>query len=129
MKLVQRATTPVRLVQPSTTKIFDIMCVTLTWNKTQLFPTRRRPKLRKLDTNTALSTVTELFRQSKIKISANLTDTQRENVHRLFFTRRDVYETDLLHIRRTDLIEHAIVLTQDTQPYRAKNALYSQWEI
>ena len=40
-----------------------------------------------------------------------------------------MFETDLLRIRRTDLIEHAIVLTWDAQPYRAKFPLYSEQEI
>ena len=40
-----------------------------------------------------------------------------------------MFETDLLRIRKTDLIEHAIVLTPGAVPYRARIPLYTEEEI
>jgi len=40
-----------------------------------------------------------------------------------------VFETDHLRIRRTDLIEYAIILTPDAKPYRARIPLYTEEEI
>ena len=59
MELIKRATAPVRLTQPSATKIFDVMTTALTRNKVQLFLTRRRPKLWELDTDTEMTTIVE----------------------------------------------------------------------
>ena len=49
MELIRRATAPRRLTEPGSTKVFDILANALTPNKAQLFPTRRRPKLRALE--------------------------------------------------------------------------------
>ena len=129
MEMIKRATAPVRLTQPSTTKIFDVMTTALTRNKAQLFPTRRRPKLRELDTDTEMTTIVEWFERSEIRIGSALTVEQKERAQRLLYTWREVFETDLPRIKRTDLIEHAIVLTGDAQPYRANIPLYSEQEI
>ena len=86
MELINRATAPVRLNEPSATKVFDVMATALTRNKAQLFPTRRRPKLRELDVNTNLSTVTNWFEQSEIRIGSDLSFEQTERVQRLLYT-------------------------------------------
>jgi len=51
---------------------------------------------------------------------------EKQSARRLLHTWRDVFETDLLRIRQTDLIEHAIVLTQNAKPYRARIPLYTE---
>ena len=58
-----------------------------------------------------------------------MTQEQRTKAVNLLYTWRHIFETDLLRIRRTDLIEHAIVLNGDAKPYRAKLPLYSEQEI
>ena len=54
---------------------------------------------------------------------------KKRSARRLLYTWRDVFETDLLRIRQTDLIEHAIVLTPNAKPYRARIPLYTEEEI
>lgn len=58
-----------------------------------------------------------------------MTNEQRRRALDLLYTWRDIFETDLLRIRRTDLIEHAIVLNSEAKPYRAKIPLYTEQEI
>ena len=76
-----------------------------------------------------MTTIVEWFERSEICIGSALTVEQKERAQRLLYTWREVFETDLLCIRRTDLIERAIVLTRVAQPYRAKIPLYSEQEI
>lgn len=110
MEIIKRAMAPVRLIQPSTTKIFNVMSTALTRNKAQLFPTRQRLKLRELDTITNMLTVTNWFKQSDIHIENDPTDENKEKVKWLLYTWTKVFETDLLRINRSDLIEHALIL-------------------
>ena len=116
MELIKRATAPQRLVEPSPVKTLDVLSSALTRNKAQLFPTRRRPKLRALTTADP-ETVEASFQARGISVGSGLTDIQRAKATNLLYTWRDIFETDLLRIRRTDLIEHAIVLSKDAKPY------------
>ena len=47
----------------------------------------------------------------------------------MLFTWKDVFEKNLLRIKQTDLIEHAIILTSNVQPIRARIPLYSKEKI
>ena len=69
------------------------------------------------------------FQLSEISIGSGMTLDQRTKAVNLLYTRRHIFETDLLRIRKTDLIEHAIVLNGDTKPYRAKILLYSEQQM
>ena len=66
--------------------------------------------------------------KSVITIGNDLGTKQRAQAINLFYTWRDIFETILLRIRRTDLVEHAIVLNHDAKPYRAKIPLYNERE-
>jgi len=44
-------------------------------------------------------------------------------------TWRDIFETDLLRICKTDLIEHAIILEPGAKAYRGRIPLYTEEEI
>ena len=48
---------------------------------------------------------------------------------RLLYTWRDVFESDMLNIRRTDLIEHSMELLPGAVPHKAKLPLYSEEEM
>jgi len=103
----------------------------LTRNKAQLFPTTRRPEMRNLISEDEISSteVEEWFASTALQLGTSLSDTERERAKRLLYTWRDVFETDLLRIRRTDLIEHAIILEPGAKPYRARIPLYTEEEI
>ena len=128
MEVIKRATAPRSLIEPSTTEVLDVLASALTRNKAQLFPTRRRPRMRTIE-NADLSTADQWFQGSGITIGDGLSEEQRAKAVHLFYTWRDVFETDLLRIRRTDLIEHAIVLDKEARPHRAKVPLYTDQEI
>ena len=128
MELIRRATVPQRLVKPSVVETFDVHAGALTRNKAQLFPMKRRPKQRALS-NASLDTIESWFQTSGISIRDTLTSSQMARAMALLYTWRDMVETDLLRICRTVLIEHAIVLSSDAKPYRAKIPLYNEQKI
>ena len=64
-----------------------------------------------------------------LRVGIQLSLEEKRSVRRLLYTWRDVFETDLLRIRKTDLIEHTIVLTPNAKPYRARIPLYTEEEI
>ena len=128
MELIRRATAPVKLTEPRSMEVLDVLSVALTRNKAQLFPTRRRPKVHNIE-QADPAVVQDRFGNSGIPIGDGLTSSQREKVLNLLYTWRDLFETDLLRIRRTDLIEHGIVLNNKAKPYRAKMPLYNEQEI
>ena len=127
-ELIKRATAPTRLTEPTARETFDVLANALTRNKAQLFPTQMRPRLRELASAEG-AVMEEWFQGSGIVIDESLTKSQRSRAIRLFYTCRDIFETDLLRIRRTDLIEHAIVLDKEAKPHRAKVPLYTEQEI
>jgi len=124
MELIRRATALHELSKASSIELFDVLANALTRNKAQLFPTRRWPKLRALEIADP-ATVEMWFKTSGIAIGGGLSQEQKTRAMNLFYTWRDIFETDLLRIRKTDLIEDAIVLSGDAKPYRAKIPLYS----
>jgi len=48
---------------------------------------------------------------------------------RMLYTWQDVFEKDLLSIRQTDLIEHAIVLMPGAVPHQARIPRYTEEEL
>jgi len=54
---------------------------------------------------------------------------EKERAKRLLFTWRDIFETDLLRICKTDLIEYAIILEPGAKAYRGCIPLYTEEEI
>ena len=128
MELIRRAMAPRSLTELTMIQTFDVLANALTRNKAQLFPTRRRPILRTL-TGADACTTEEWFQKTGISIGDTLTESQRAKAISLLYPWRDIFETDLLRIRKTDLIEHAIVLTSNAKSYRAKIPLYNEQEI
>ena len=76
-----------------------------------------------------MSEVETWFVSSGIKIGTRLTVEEAQKVKRMLFTWKDIFEKNLLRIKQTDLIEHAIILTSDAQPIRARIPLYTEEEI
>ena len=103
----------------------------LTRNKAQLFPTTRRPRTRLIASEDVASEkeITEWFASTELHLGSHLKKEEVSRAKRMLYTWRDVFETDLLRIRRTDLIEHAIVLLPGAKPYRARIPLYTEEEI
>ena len=95
----------------------------------EMFPTRRRPLLRAIDWSIPLSTVDEFFTGSDISLGKHLTADQTLKAKYLLFCWKDVFETDLLRIKRTDLIEHCIELLPRASPHKAKLPLYTESEM
>jgi len=105
--------------------------LTRTRNKAQLFPTTRRPIQRKIQgiELVAEDEVESWFSSTALRLGKNLDKRQPAKAKRLLYTWRDVFETDLLRIRKTDLSEHAIVLNTGAVPYRGRIRLYTEEEI
>jgi len=103
----------------------------LTRNKAQLFPTTRRPETRQIPTEDRVSqaVIEEWFATTSLQLGHQLSLHEQQSAKRLLYTWKDVFETDLLRIRQTDLIEHAIVLMPNAKPYRARIPLYTEEEI
>jgi len=105
--------------------------VPLTRNQAQLFPTTRRPVKRQIVSLEAVSKdeIQRWFQTTSLKLGNQLDEVQTSKAKRLLYTWRDIFESDLLHIRRTDLIEHAIILSPGAIPHRARIPLYTEEEI
>ena len=112
----------------SASKALDIVFEHLTSNKAQLFPTRRRPERRELS-NAPQEVCDEWVRLKGVSIYEGLSPEKKQVANRLVYTWRDVFESDLLKIRTTDLIEHAIDLKPGAEPARAKTPLYTEAEL
>ena len=103
----------------------------LTRNKAQLFPTTRRPEKRLIPSEEVVSqaVIDEWFASTTLRVGIQLSSEEKWSARRLLYTWRDVFETDLLRIKQSDLIEHAIVQTPNAKPYRARIPLYTEEEI
>ena len=64
-----------------------------------------------------------------INIYDGLTAKEKHAANRLVYTWKDIFESDLLKIRTTDLIKHAIDLKPGAIPERAKTPLYTEAEM
>ena len=128
----QRATVQLKGMEQGESWEWKVLGTTaLTRNKAQLFPTTRRPEMRDLTPEDEVSTsgVEKWFASTALQLGTCLTVKERERAKRLLYTWRDVFETDLLRIRKTDLVEHAIILEPGAKPYRARISLYTEEEI
>ena len=103
----------------------------LTQNKTQLFPITRRPETRTIPSEKLVSEddIEAWFSSTALQLGQHLKEEEATRAKRMLYTWRDVFETDLLGIKRTDLIEHAIVLEPNAKPYRARIPLHTEEEI
>jgi len=103
----------------------------LTRNKAQLFPTTRCPILRSIVSEQEVSwnEITEWYQSTALRLGRGLTPSQQAKAKRMLYTWRDVFETDLLRIRQTDLVEHAIILEPGAKAYCARIPLYTEEEI
>ena len=113
-------------------RVEKVMTTTaLTRNKAQLFPTTRRPERREILDKESVGDkeVEEWFKSTSLRLGEQLTPDEKARAIRLLYTWQDVFETDLLRIRQTDLIEHAIVLMPGAVPHRARIPLYTEEEI
>jgi hypothetical protein len=102
--------------------------VPYTFDCAQSYPTKRRPALRELSLDPQ-DTVDDWFANSGIHSWEGLSLSESQEARRLLYTWRHMFEDDICKIKRTDLIEHAIDLTPDARPYRAKVPLWTQQEI
>jgi len=103
----------------------------LTRNNAQVFPTHRRPQGRELvkADEGGKQKIEEWFGKRQIKLGTQLTAKESWRAKTLLYTWRDIFETDLLKIKQTDLIEHAIVLLPGAKPTRVRIPLYTEEEI
>ena len=115
-------------ISMSATKAMDEIAKHLTTNKAQLFPTTRRPAPRALS-DERQEVMDEWVEKSGINVYTGLSENERKKANRLLYTWRDVFESNLLHIRTTDLIEHGIDLTKDATPSKSKIPLYTEAEL
>ena len=102
----------------------------LQFGRAQLFPTTRRPATRHIATDISNSdtAVDAWFTQSDINVYAGRSKSEFRRVKRILYTWRDVFEDDMLKIRKTDLIKHCIPLLPNAQPFKAKLPLYTDKE-
>ena len=97
----------------------DTIAKHLTTNKAQLFPTTRRPEPRELSNETQ-EVMDQWVENGGINVYEGLSPEERKKANQLLYTWKDVFESDLLRIRTTDLIEHGIDLEADSIPSRSK---------
>ena len=109
-------------------KAIDEIAKHLTTNKAQLFPTDRRPEPRELSTEKQ-GIIDEWVGESGINVYEGLNEEEKSRANRLLYTWKDIFESDLLRIRTTDLIEHGIDLKADATPSKSKIPLYTEAEL
>jgi hypothetical protein len=63
-----------------------------------------------------------------IRLFQGLSTDEGRRARRLLYTWREVFEADMLKIKRTDLIEHCVELTPNARPVKAKIPLYTEKE-
>ena len=68
------------------------------------------------------------FAQSDINVYAGLSKSEFRRVKRMLYAWRDIFEDEMLKIRKTDLIEHCIPLLPNARPFKAKLPLYTDEE-
>ena len=106
----------------------NILSEHLMVNKAQLFPTERRPERRDMS-DAPQEECDRWVKEKGFSIYEGLSEKERVEAKRLVYTWKYVFESDLLKIRTTDLIEHGIDLKPGAQPERAKTPLYTEAEL
>lgn len=93
------------------------------------FPTKQRPKRRPIDWETATLEVNEWVSKVGITIGRKADNpSRRERAARLLYTWRDLFATDIIDIRETDLVRHRIPLLPGAKPEVAREGLYTTAE-
>jgi len=103
----------------------------LTQNKAQLSPTTGRPETRTIPSEKLVSEedIEAWLLSTALQLGQQWKEEKATRAKRMLYTWQDVFETDLLPIKRTNLIEYAIVLQPNSKPYRAHIPLYTAEEI
>jgi hypothetical protein len=68
------------------------------------------------------------FQRCGVHLFEGLSANETVRARRLFYTWREVFEADMLKIKRTNLIEHCIELTPRAAPVKSKILLYMEEE-
>jgi hypothetical protein len=108
-------------------KALDEISKPMHFRKAQCFPTKRRPQLRPLSDETD-DIINSWFQTCGIHLFDGLSADESARARRLLYTWREVFESDMLKIRRTDLIEHCVELTLNARPVKSKIPLYTEKE-
>jgi hypothetical protein len=108
-------------------KAVDELTKPMHFRKAQCFPTKRRPMGRPMSTD-GEGTVDEWFSTCGVRLFEGLSADESRRARRLLYTWRDVFEADMLKIKRTDLIEHCVELTPNAKPVKFKIPLYTEKE-
>jgi hypothetical protein len=116
-----------KLDQMSASKAVDELSKPMHFRNAQCFPTKRRPQGRSLSSDSDAA-VDSWFEGCGVGLFDGLSAEQTRKARRLLYTWRDVFEADMLKIKRTDLIEHCIELTANAHPVKSKIPLYTQKE-
>jgi hypothetical protein len=109
------------------TQIVDEISKPMHFRKAQCFPTKRRPQPRPLSDATS-AVIDDWFSSCSVRIFEGLSPHEASRARRLLYTWREVFEADMLKIKRTDLIEHCIELTPRAAPVKSKIPLYTEEE-
>jgi hypothetical protein len=109
------------------TQIVDKISKPMHFRKAQCFSTKRRPQPHPLlDATSAV--IDDWFGSCGVRLFEGLSSDKASRVRRLLYTWREVFEADMLKIKRTDLIEHCIELTPRAAPVKSKIPLYTKEE-
>ena len=109
----------------SALEALDVMSGHLTNNKGEFFPTKRRPEKRMMF-DAPQAVCDQWVNDKGISIYEGLAPEEHEAAKRLVYTWKDVFESDLVKKRTTDLIEHGIDPKPSAQPERVKTPLYTE---
>jgi hypothetical protein len=112
-------------VTPS--KALDELSKPMHFRKAQCFPTKRRPVERAMST-VGDDVIDGWFQTCGVRVFEGLSAEETRKARRLLYTWRDVFESDMLKIKRTDLIEHCVELTPNARPVKSKIPLYTEKE-
>ena len=99
----------------------------LQFGQAQLFPTTRRLAARHIGTDQSASDmeVDGWFTQPDINVYARLSKLEFRRVKRMLYTWRDVFEDDMLKIRKTDLIEYCMHSKPNSHCIPTKSAIFA----
>jgi hypothetical protein len=108
-------------------KALDEISKPMHFRKALCFPTKREPQPRPMSDETD-DIINSWFQTCDIHLFDGLSADGSARARRLLYTWREVFEADMLKIKRTDLIEHCIELTPGAAPIKSKIPLYTEEE-
>lgn len=103
------------------------------FGRTRGYPTDRRPVnyRRDIDGETSDEVITEWFKASGITIGSKAAGPEEAEAHRLLYTWRELFASNVDIMPPTDLIEHSIPTWPNAVPVRSKAAIHTlkekQW--